>query len=141
MTTLNPATVSVLLPFIRRVMPNIIANDILGVSPMTVPTAGLFGLKNGWYGRVKFTKNHFRHFLRVYNRRTHHHPDYLHSLGYPHHKVSRRIFNYMDARYWCEDTLAPGSWLNSFNDFWFANHDDYVMFKLVWDDNAVYLKL
>jgi hypothetical protein len=136
MTTLNPATVSVLLPIIRRTLPNIIANDIIGVSPMTGPTAGIFGLRNGWYGRVVFTKNHFRHFLRVYNRRTHHHPDYLHSLGYPHYKVSRRVFDFMDARDWCKDTLVPGSWVSSSNNFWFANHADYVMFKLVWGNDA-----
>ena len=136
MTTTTAATGSVLLPIIRRVMPSIIANDIIGVSPMTGPTAGLFGLRNGWYGRVVFTKNHFRHFLRVYNRRTHHHPDYLHSLGYPHYKVSRRVFDFMDARDWCKDTLVLGSWVSSSNNFWFAYHADYVMFKLVWGNDA-----
>ena len=135
MTTLNAATVSVLLPIIRRVMPNIIANDIIGVAPMTGPVGDIFGLRNGWYGRVKLTKEHFRHFLRVYNRRTHHHPDYLHSLGYPHVKVSRRMFLYTDAVDWCDHTLARGSWVNSFNNFWFANHADYVMFKLTWEND------
>ena len=135
MTTLNAATVSVLLPIIRRVMPSIIANDIIGVAPMTGPVGDIFGRWSGWYGRVKLTKDHFRHFLRVYNRRTHHHPDYLHSLGYPHVKVSRRMFLYTDAVDWCDHTLARGSWVNSFNNFWFANHADYVMFKLTWEND------
>jgi hypothetical protein len=132
MTANSTAT---LLSIVRRVMPSIIANDIIGVAPMTGPVGDIFGLRNGWYGRVKLTKDHFRHFLRVYNRRTHHHPDYLHSLGYPHHKVSRRAFDFRDARDWCKDTLALGSWVSSSNNFWFANHTDYVMFKLIWDND------
>jgi hypothetical protein len=38
-------TLSVSLPLIRRIMPSIIANDIIGVSPMTAPTGQIFSLK------------------------------------------------------------------------------------------------
>lgn len=35
----------VILPIVRRVMPNIIAQDIIGVQPMTAPSASIFALK------------------------------------------------------------------------------------------------
>lgn len=121
---------SVLLPIIRRVMPTLIANEIIGVQPMVGPAAGIFGLKNGWYGRVKLTKDHYRYFLQVYNRRTYHHPDYLTSLGYPHVKVSRRDGLHIDALDWCYDNLKAGSWISSHNDFWFSNEEDVLAFKM-----------
>jgi hypothetical protein len=36
---------SVILPIFRRVMPSIIANEILGVSPMCAPVGSIFALK------------------------------------------------------------------------------------------------
>lgn len=37
---------SLILPIIRRTMPSIIANDIIGVSPMTGPTGQIFALRS-----------------------------------------------------------------------------------------------
>ena len=37
---------SVILPIIRRVMPTVIANEILGVQPMTGPVGSIFSLKS-----------------------------------------------------------------------------------------------
>lgn len=115
-------------------MPQIIANDIVGVSPMVGPSGKIFSMvdrwKQGWYGRVAFTKDHYRYFLRVYNRRIHHHPEYLTGLGYPHVKVSRRDGLNVDALDWCEVNLKPGSWIHSHADFWFANDEDAVLFKM-----------
>ncbi len=125
---------SVLLPMIRRVMPQIIANYITGVQPMTSPAGSIFTMRqrygNGWYGRVKMSKLHFQHFLRVYNRRTYHNPEYLTNLGYQHVKVSRRDGLNIDAIDWCEDHLKQGSWVHSHADFWFAHDTDAVLFKM-----------
>lgn len=41
----GPAYDSVILPLIRRAFPSIIANDIIGVQPMTWPKANIFSLK------------------------------------------------------------------------------------------------
>jgi len=123
---------SVLLPIIRRVLPTLIAHEIIGVQPMVGPAAGIFGLKNGWRGRVKLTKDHYRYFLRVYNRRVYHHPEYLTSLGYLHVKVSRRDDLYSQALDWCYDNLKNGSWVCSHTDFWFANNEDALAFKMCW---------
>ena len=41
-----PANISqILIPLIRRVMPSIIANDIIGVSPMTGPVGQIFSMR------------------------------------------------------------------------------------------------
>lgn len=126
-----------LLSIVRRVMPTIIANDIVGVSPMTGPIGDIFMLKerytNGWRGRVKLTKDHYRYFLRVYNRRVYHHPEYLTSLGYTHTKLTRRDdvdINATKAKVWCTDNLKQGSWICSHADFWFADQNDYILFTM-----------
>lgn len=41
----KPKYDKVILPIIRRVMPSIIAQDIIGVSPMTGPTTSIFALR------------------------------------------------------------------------------------------------
>ena len=41
----KPELAKVILPIIRRVMPTIIAQDIIGVSPMTGPVADIFSLR------------------------------------------------------------------------------------------------
>ena len=126
--------VKVLLPIIRRVMPTIIANDLIGVSPMSGPAGNIFTLqeryRNGWAGRLKLNKDHYRYFLRIYNRRIHHHPEYITSLGYPHVRVSRRDSLNIVALDWCLDNLKPGTWIYNNSDFWFADQNDYVLFRM-----------
>lgn len=126
--------VSVLLPMIRRVMPTIIANDIIGVSPMTGPAGNIFDMHDTWKFsiRVTMTKVHYRHFLRVYNRRTSHLPDYISGLGYQTIRISARKDLHLEAEQWCRDTLKPGSYVRRLGNFWFAYNEDYVMFKLRW---------
>lgn len=41
----GPEFAKVILPIIRRVIPTIIAQDIIGVSPMTGPVADIFSLR------------------------------------------------------------------------------------------------
>ena len=40
----------ILLPMVRRIYPNLIANELLGVQPMTMPTGYLFALVNEYLG-------------------------------------------------------------------------------------------
>jgi hypothetical protein len=125
MTKLSKQTVKVLLPLIRNVMPSIIANDIIGVSPMTAP----------YPTTVKLTKEHYRYFLRAYNRRQYHTVDYINSLGYPSVKLTRRDdseYNALKARVWAIENLKPGSYINSSGVFWFARDKDYTLFLMRW---------
>lgn len=136
--THNLVNYPVLLPVIRRVMPNIIASQIIGVSPMTGPVGNIstlrtrYGLTTGWEGRVVFEKEHFNHFLRVYNRRWRHHPEYLTALGYPHVKLLVPSAEKYAADQWCSEVFKPGSWVRTYADFWFANKDDATMFAMRW---------
>lgn len=110
----------VLLPLIRSVMPNIIAQSIIGAQP----TYG------GWHGSLVMHKHHFQHFLRVYNRRKNHSGLYLSGLGYQ--KVNVEFSKVLYARNWCKDTLKHGSYLISINDFWFAYDRDATLFMMRW---------
>lgn len=125
---------SVLLPIIRRVMPTLIANDIIGVAPMTGPVSNIFDIHSAWANRsqVMMTKVHYGHFLRVHNRRQYHLADYITDLGYQKMRVSRRADLHLDAAQWCKDNLKAGSYVRRFGDFWFAYNSDYTMFKLRW---------
>ncbi len=55
-----------LIPIVRRVLPNVIAADILGVQPMAGPTAHIFTLKHryGLYGIEDGTENIHYHWGR-----------------------------------------------------------------------------
>lgn len=133
--TTNVSDVHGLLSLVRRVMPTIIANDIIGVSPMIGPASSIFLLRERYkniYDMLKFTKDHYKHFLRVYNRRTYHSSDYLTGLGYAHVKVSRRDGINIDAEHWCIDNLKLGSYIRNKGDFWFAYNEDAVLFKMSW---------
>ncbi len=56
----------VLLPIMRRVLPNVIAADIIGVQPMSGPAGQLFTLKHryGLYGIEDGTENIHYHWGR-----------------------------------------------------------------------------
>jgi hypothetical protein len=129
-------TAQVLLPIIRRVMATQLANDIIGVQPMTGPAGGIFSLKPTYYPiTVKLTKDHYRYFLRVYNRRQYHTVDYIDSLGYPVVKLTRRddgVFDAMNARVWAIQNLKSGSYISSGAKFWFAREKDHTLFLLRW---------
>ena len=122
---------NVLLPLIRRVMPTIIANSIIGVSPMTGPPVSVFDMI-GFSSPVEMTKVHYSHFLRVYNRRTQHRPEYITGLGYQKIRITRRADLHLDADLWCRDNLKAGSYVRKFGEFWFAYNDDAVLFKMTW---------
>lgn len=116
---------SKLLPMIRNVMPSIIANDIIGVQPMTNP----------YPVTVKLTKDHYRYFLRVYNRRRFHTVDYIDSLGYPSVKLTRRDdsdYDALKARVWSINNLKQGSYIHRGSTFWFAREKDYTLFLMRW---------
>lgn len=119
-----------LIPIIRRVMPTIIAQDIVGVQPMSGPIIDILTRQTGYSGRVVLTKSHFGHFLRIYNRRKAHHPDYITSLGYEKFRI--RYSDVIEAKEWCRKTFKPGAYIRSMNDFWFANERDALLFSLRW---------
>lgn len=117
-------------------MPSVLANDIIGAQPMTPAASGdVFNLKNPYTVTVKLTKDHYRYFLRAYNRRRYHTIDYIDRLGYPSVKLTRRDdVDYMplQARIWATKNLKLGSYINSRDTFWFAREKDYTLFLMKW---------
>jgi hypothetical protein len=129
-------TAQVILPIIRNVIARQTAQSIIGVQPMTGPAGSIFSLKPTHYPvTVKLTKEHYRYFLRVYNRRQYHRVDYIDSLQYPSVKITRQDdveYNAMKARVWAIKNLKSGSYISSGGTFWFAREKDYTLFLMRW---------
>lgn len=125
--------VRVILPIIGRIISEQIAKDIIGVQPMTGTAGDIFTMRSNynWAGRVILHKEHFNHFLRVYNRRKHHHPDYLTNLGYT--KIRLGYSDAIAADRWCRETFKRGTYVRSSSDFWFAYERDAMLFTLRWE--------
>ena len=123
------ATAQVLLPMIRRVMPNIIASQLISVQPMTGPVGQIFN--STWtLDHLKMKKVHYQHFLRVYNRKTYHKIDDIVKLGYT--QVTVSVMNAIPAKRWCTANLKPGSFVMINTRFVFAYDRDATLFALRW---------
>ena len=44
--------IKIILPLIRKIVPSLIANDIVGVQPMSSPTGGVFSTLRAVYGNI-----------------------------------------------------------------------------------------
>jgi hypothetical protein len=127
---LNP----VILPLIRRVMPNIIAHDLIGVQPMTGPSVSIFSSK--WtLDHIKMQKEHYGHFLRAYNRKKYHKISDIAALGYTMLKID--AVDAVPAKRWCIETLKPGSFVCVNTRFCFAYERDAMLFTLRWSGETV----
>jgi hypothetical protein len=71
----------VLLSIVRKTMPNIIARDIIGVSPMRGPIIDdIFNRP-----RIKMSKAQYKQFLRLNDRKGHQHENDFLKAKYPYH--------------------------------------------------------
>jgi hypothetical protein len=123
----------ILLPRIRNLDPNVIASQLIGVQNMSGPVGNIFTLTPTYnYSKVKLSKVHYRHFLRIYNRRTFHDVSYITTCGYPTIKVSRRHDKASIAAAWCEKHLKSGSFIYHSGQFWFAYDRDFTIFLIKW---------
>ena len=144
-TSANLANLSkVILPIVRRVMPSIIATDIIGVQPMTGPTGQIFTLRNR-YGKGKYRgkrddrlkiplqPGHFKVFLRLYNRRKFTlHEDIL-AANYPWVYINSYQAA-QEAQDWCKERFGKCGYIFDmrFSRFYFENREDCAMFTLSW---------
>lgn len=130
MTTAD--VVKVLLPIIRRVMPSIIAQHLVGVQPMTAPTGSIYTLKTRYDSSdstILLTREHFKHFLRIYNRRKSHSLNSILDLGYPSYKIP--YDQWSDVVVWCRKNLEEGAFIvTPSSEIIFANHSDYLEFLI-----------
>ena len=116
---------AIILPAIRKVMPNIIASQLAGVQPMTGAAGSIFQL----YGEmVSMEKKHYQHFLRLYNRRRDQRVDELVKQGYGY--VSINPLNQSVAREWCRKNCKDGSFVFAGSRIYFAYDKDITRFSL-----------
>lgn len=136
----------VLIPLLRRVMPSLIAADIIGVQPMVGPAAGVFSMRARYRWdrmtprRYPVAREVYRHFLRVNDRRRTQNGDDLAAAGY----ASVTLPWWQDPRdglvddgtidQWCDQQLGRHAWLRFPRDrtWWFSLDDDAVLFRMVW---------
>lgn len=115
-----------LLSLVRRFMPTIIAEQLVGVQSMKRP------LWDNDLWDMDMNKEHYQHFLRLNNRKKYHKiTDISDKYKYPFVKVSAR--NASNASKWCKQNLKPGSYVFLQTRFCFAYEQDASWFGLVWD--------
>ena len=110
MASVTIAGQKILLPMIRKVMPTMMANSILGVQPMTGPGSSIF---NHYYGKKEYNKKYWPYQYTIND-------DYL------------RDFIVRDAERWCWDRFKGRYWSNHGRNFVFKREKDAVMFALRW---------
>lgn len=140
MSTVSPKNIQalskVILPVIRRVMPTLIANDIIGVQPMTGPGSMIYSLRNKIkklprYYPITLQPEHYRYFVRLYNRRMTQSAESIDAARYKFATHSGDTFNEIN---WCEKTFAKGSFIVFHNIIWFANDSDWAFYKVKFAD-------
>jgi hypothetical protein len=96
----------IMLPIIRTVLPNLMAQQIVGVQPMDVDTGSLFEQLTA----------------KVFN------PKY-----WPYqHKVSATKTNRWEVERWCYDNFKSRNWNSYRNQFVFKRKEDAMLFALRW---------
>ena len=140
-TTLN----KVIIPVIRRVMPAIIANSIIGVSPMVGPIRSVSVLRSQYYAnwptqrvhRVAVDVGIYNHFLRLNNRRKTQSDSDFAKAGYWKYIIDLNYQQHHKIVKWCR--LQFGNHGFYYNDltmcWWFTEEEDAVMCKLTWDND------
>ena len=123
----------VILPMIRRVMPSVIANSIIGVSPMTGPIGQIHTMRYR-YGKsiadpIKLNNAVYAKFVRLNNRKkTHTHQSIIDAGYYPCNK-------YMgwECREWCDNMYGKNGYIEGHDGYiYFENKDDYTFFIMRW---------
>lgn len=116
----------VLISNIRKVLPQLIANEIVGVQPM----GEVYDAFSSWSQTAYMQKVHYQHFLKLYNRKKYHRLSDLENAGYPVFKVD--VLDSVVAKEWCQQNLREGTWVRCMSRFAFAYESDAARFSLVW---------
>lgn len=123
----------VILPIIRRAMPSVIANSIIGVQPMTAPSAQVYTMKFRYEAikhKISLNKEHYKIFLRLYNRRqfTYHHD--IIDAGY----YMCELYFSNGCVEWCREQFGNYGFIHDhvYGRFYFENINDQTLFKMRW---------
>ena len=118
----------ILMPLIREMMPNIIAHDIIGVQPLTMPKGIIFdSIRKTVVMPRNMTNAQYQHFLRLNNRRRRQSVYDLLQAGYPDAEADYGG----EIVAWCRENL-PDRHMRFGNRYFFANDEDRLIFVLRW---------
>jgi hypothetical protein len=123
----------VLINMIRRVMPQIIADDIFGTSLLRGPVSDIFKLRHR-YGqeiRTVMSKEHYQTFLRINDRPRTQPLRVFRAAGYP----TVDLLKYHDgipAVRWCEAQFGEHGYQRFDLIFIFKDEADATLFKMTW---------
>lgn len=126
---------NVLIPIIRRCVPNIIINQLLGVQPMTGPVGQVLAMRYrysyGKYSRVFITNGQYNKFVRLYNRKRHQLVKDIENAGYP----SFILYDSSlldECIIWCDTVLGSNNYIRDYCTFFFLTLNDKISFSMVW---------
>lgn len=81
---------------------------------------------------IPFTKTHYQHFVRLYNRKKYHSAEDITAAGYTSVKTKWTWDILPDETLWCEQNLKKGSFIIYSNRYYFAYESDATLFKMRW---------
>jgi len=101
---------NITLPMIRNIIPNIIAQDIIGVQPMTAPTSNIFNIKRK---------------IIVYNKK---YWPYQYNVSWD---------EYREIERWCWTQFKGRYWHSYATKFVFKRKQDAALFALRWINESI----
>jgi hypothetical protein len=102
-----------LIPMIRKTMPSLIAQQIVGVQPMVGAGGSIFNMKSTYDGIKSLAQ-------------------YLNKNYWPHQYTIRGMTNINEVERWCYDNVKGRNWRSLYGVFAFKHEADYAMFLLRW---------
>jgi len=116
-TTDQPDRMKCIMPVIRNLSPKMIAEDIVGVQPMT----GLKSMQIGFTDGIEHP-----YWVEVpWN------PGAIWAIKNTHSTMGRSD-KYIESKAWCEETFPMDDWIASSFKFYFRNEKDRDWFVLRW---------
>lgn len=81
--------------------------------------------------RKEFTKNHYKTFLRLNDRKRMQTSRDLKNAGYP-YTILTDFPKFIDCTVWCNEQYGKYGYANFMTIFFFENKEDHLMFELRW---------
>lgn len=124
----------VLVNLVRRVYPQLIANSIIGVAPMTAPTVRILKMRRRYRykkPRIRMSKALYKAFLRLNDRPKTQALQAFMDAVYPTAEVTWKALP-TDTYEWCDANLGKDAWVEQAGTFAFKDDADAALFSMVW---------
>lgn len=121
--TQTPSIDPVLMPMIRKIMPQILAQQIIGVQPVYDPMRR---------SRIRVSKENYRVFLRINDRPRTHTPGAFSDAGYPIVEI-KDFLDVIPAIRWCREQFGEHGFIR-YNPYGFIlpSEDAATAFRMRW---------